>query len=80
MRFIAKLFKRLIWTIVILLIIANVFILVTGKFYLYKGIAYTYLSGETGPTIYDLDKFPSSRIKKAKGNNQWKLNSEINKM
>lgn len=79
MRFIAKLFKRLIWTIVILLIVANVFIVVSGKFYLYKGIAYTYLSGETGPTIYDLDKFPSSRIKKSKGEHQWKLNPEVNK-
>ena len=78
MRFIGKLFKRLIWTIVIFLIIANVFIIVTGKYYLYKGIASTYLSGETGPTIYDLDKFPNSRIKKSKEPNVWKNSSAIN--
>lgn len=80
MRFIIKLFKRLIWTIVILLIIANVFIVVTGRFYLYKGIAYTYLSGETGPTIYDLEKFPNARIKKSVTPEDWKLSPYFNKV
>jgi CubicO group peptidase (beta-lactamase class C family) len=80
MRFITKLFKRLIWTIVILLIIANVFIVVTGRFYLYKGIAYTYLSGETGPTIYDLEKFPNARIKKSVTPVDWRLSPYFNKV
>ena len=78
MRFTRKLFKRLIWTIVILLIIVNVFIVVTGRFYLYKGIAYTYLSGESGPTIYDLEKFPSSRIKKSVSPTDWEISSTLN--
>jgi len=75
-----KLFKRLIWTIVFLLVSINVFIVVTGRTYLYKGIAYTYLSGETGPTIYDLDKFPSARIKKSLAPFEWKLNKSFNQV
>ena len=75
-----KLFRRLIWTIVFLLVSINVFIVVTGRTYLYKGIAYTYLSGETGPTIYDLDKFPSARIKKSLAPFEWKLNKSFNQV
>ncbi len=75
-----KLFKILIWTIVFLLVSINVFIVVTGRTYLYKGIAYTYLSGETGPTIYDLDKFPSARIKKSLAPFEWKLNKSFNQV
>ena len=41
---------------------ANIFILLSGKFYIYTGISNTYLVGETGPTIYDLDVFPYSTI------------------
>jgi len=48
--------------------------------YLYKGIAYTYLSGETGPTIYDLDKFPSARIKKSLAPFELKLNKSFNQV
>ena len=38
--------------------------ILSGRFYLYKGIANTYLVGEAGPTIYDLDVFPYATIKK----------------
>ncbi len=44
------------------LVIANVLILATGNTHLYKGIRYTYLAGEKGPTIDDLKKFPYSTI------------------
>lgn len=44
------------------LIIANILIVVTGNTHLYQGIRYTYLSGEKGPTIDDLEKFPYTTI------------------
>lgn len=46
-----------------LFITVNLFIVLSGRFYMYKGIANTYLIGETGPTIYDLDIFPYSTVK-----------------
>ena len=61
-----------------LFISVNLFIVLSGRFYLYKGISYTYLSGKTGPTIYDLNVFPSSTIKKSKRCYQWKKNSKFN--
>jgi CubicO group peptidase (beta-lactamase class C family) len=61
-----------------LFISINLFILLSGRFYLYKGISYTYLSGKTGPTIYDLHVFPSSTIKKSKSCYQWKKNAKFN--
>ena len=47
------------------MVIVNVFILLTGRYYLYSGIAKTYLRGETGPSIYDLELFPVSKLKKS---------------
>lgn len=46
------------------LITVNLLIVLSGRFYLYKGIANTYLSGHTGPTIYDLEVFPYSTVNK----------------
>ena len=59
--------KRLILLLkifVILLVLINLVILLSGRFYIYKGVWYTYLQGKTGPTIYDLDKFPYVTIHK----------------
>ncbi len=49
-----------------LIITLNLFILLSGKFYMYKGIANTYLIGNTGPTIYDLHLSPYSIVQSAK--------------
>jgi len=46
----------------VLLITLNLFIILSGRFYLYKGIANTYLVGKTGPSIYDLRLSPYSKI------------------
>jgi len=43
-------------------ITVNLFILLSGRFYIYKGIANTYFVGEISPTIYDLDVFPYSTL------------------
>lgn len=41
----------------------NAFILLSGRFYIYKGIIHTYLVGRKGPSIYDKDIFAFSTIK-----------------
>ena len=57
---------------------ANLFIILSGRFYLYKGISYTYLSGKTGPTIYDLSVFENSTIKKSSAVEKWKIHPKYN--
>ncbi|MCO5258787.1 MAG: beta-lactamase family protein [Crocinitomicaceae bacterium] len=54
-----------------LLIVANAFILLSGRTYLYKGIYLTYLSGKTGPSIYDLDNFPKRMVAKGETSTPW---------
>ena len=73
-----KILRFLGFIFIALFISVNLFIVLSGRFYLYKGISYTYLSGKTGPTIYDLNVFPSSTIKKSKRCYQWKKNSKFN--
>ena len=54
-RFLLKFFIALI-------ILANLFILVTGKFYLYRAVYYTFLHGQGGPGIFDKDYFYSRQV------------------
>jgi CubicO group peptidase (beta-lactamase class C family) len=61
-----------------LIILVNLFILLSGRFYLYKGIANTYLIGKSGPDIYDLDVFPYSTIQKADKAFKWQKNGQYN--
>ncbi len=68
-----------VFTILALVILINLFILLSGRTYLYKGIASTYLVGESGPTIYDLDKFAYRTIQKGSVSIQWKQSSAFNK-
>lgn len=66
--------KRLGWFVLILLITANLFILLSGRFYLYKGIYFTYLQGESSPTIYDMDKFYAAEIQAPTHKEPWAFN------
>jgi CubicO group peptidase (beta-lactamase class C family) len=61
-KIILKVLKYFAFTVVALLITVNLFIVLSGRFYLYKGVANTYLVGKTGPTIYDLDVFYYSTV------------------
>jgi len=63
--------KTSLYVLIALLIIANGFILLSGRTYLYKGVWLTYLSGNTGPTIYDLDKFPYRKVNKSEPLKKW---------
>lgn len=67
------------FTLLALFILINLFILLSGRTYLYKGIASTYLVGESGPTIYDLDKFAYRTVKKGSEVQTWKHYSGFNK-
>lgn len=59
---ITKVFKTFLIVFLSLFLLANLFILLSGRTYLYKGIFHTYLQGKTGPDIYDVDVFPYSTI------------------
>lgn len=73
-----KILKYTLYTVLALLITANLFIVLTGRFYIYKGVANTYLVGQTGPTIYDLDVFPYSTLK-AGTKDDFALDDDYNK-
>ena len=62
---IKKTVKYSIYIIITIVVLVNVFILLTGRYYLYSGIAKTYLRGKTGPGIYDLELFPASKLQKS---------------
>ena len=58
MKFLKKIFQGLL----IILVLLNITILVTGKTYLYKGIANTYLQGRKGPSIDEYKIFENRKI------------------
>ena len=62
---IKKALKYTAYSLLTVVVIVNLFILLSGRYYLYSGIAKTYLRGKLGPTIYDLELFPVNTIKKA---------------
>ncbi len=66
-----KLIKYFLVFLLSIVILVNLFILLSGRFYLYKGIANTYLIGKSGPDIYDLDVFPYATLKKSKKEFSW---------
>lgn len=74
-----KLLRFTLFTLLAIVILVNLFILLSGRTYLYKGIASTYLIGESGPGIYDLDKFASRKVAKGKETSKWIKASFINK-
>ncbi len=59
-----KFLRSFFYFLLAIIILLNLFIVLSGRFYLYKGIANTYLVGKTGPGIYDLEVFPFTRISK----------------
>lgn len=64
-----KIFKKflryLALTILGVFIAGNLFIILSGRYYLYNGVWNTYLKGRSGPSIYDLDVFYTSDLKKS---------------
>lgn len=77
-RWVKKTVRAVLYTLLALFILVNLFILLSGRTYLYKGIASTYLVGESGPTIYDLDKFAKREIQKGTHSEAWIKHPQFN--
>jgi CubicO group peptidase (beta-lactamase class C family) len=60
-----KTIKYIAYFVLSIVVAVNLFILLSGRYYLYSGIAKTYLIGKMGPGIYDLDVFPVNKIPKS---------------
>src|SRR4051812_16560904 len=58
-----KLLKKILKWFLIILVIINLVIIISGKTYIYKGAANTYLVGRTGPDIDEYKIFPIREIK-----------------
>lgn len=71
-------FKTIGIVLLAIIVLINLFIVLSGRFYLYKGIANTYLKGKSGPDIYDLEVFPYSTIEKAEKSFKWDESSQYN--
>jgi CubicO group peptidase (beta-lactamase class C family) len=73
-----KLFKRLGIFLLVILLAANLFILFTGRTYLYKGVWNTYLKGRNGPSPLEYTIFENREVKT--GTPQpWLLAKDYNK-
>lgn len=48
-----KLLKRLLYVFIALIVLVNLFVILSGRTYLYNGVRWTYLAGHSEPTIYD---------------------------
>jgi CubicO group peptidase (beta-lactamase class C family) len=72
-----RLLKYFAFTALALIFLLNIYIVTTGKSYLYKGIAYTYLRGKSGPDIDEYNLFAKRKV--AAGNAQpWAMGSDYN--
>lgn len=71
-----KAFRVFLFFLLFIFISSNLFIILSGRTYLYKGVANTYLKGKSGPGIYDLSVFAYSTIPKSEDNFDWKRAKE----
>jgi CubicO group peptidase (beta-lactamase class C family) len=73
-----KFLKRTGWTLVVILITANLFVLISGRTYMYKALWNTYAKGRSGPSALEYQIFSNREIKS--GDPQpWPLSSRYNK-
>lgn len=76
----SRFLRGFLWFLAAIIVSVNIFILLSGRFYLYKGIYSTYLSGESSPTIYDKDKFYSSVLHKPEKGEPWKEHPKLGEL
>jgi len=74
--YLKRLLKRTFFVFIGLLVVLNLFILISGRTYLYNGLRWTYLVGKSGPTIYD-STMTNHRILDPTGENFFKKGSPI---
>ena len=77
MKLFFKIIKTFLKGLVIILVLLNVFILVSGKTYLYKGFANTYLKGRKTADI-DEYKIFDNRIVQVGTPHKWALGKDYN--
>ena len=77
MKRLLKILKFIFKWLLILIVILNIFILVSGKTYLYKGFANTYLKGRVTASI-DEYKIFDNRTVKAGTTHEWALGKDYN--
>lgn len=77
-RIVKKVLKGLLIFVLSIFLLANLFILFSGRTYLYKGIYNTYLQGKTGPDIYDLDVFAYTSIEPNLQASDWTKSEAFN--
>lgn len=70
-----KIIKGLLLSLVGLILLLNLVIIFTGRWYLYSGIYNTYLQGKTGPGIFDKEVFYSATLHKSKTPKRWVTHS-----
>ena len=58
-----KVLKKILFVILLLVLILNAIIIITGSTYIYKGIANTYLKGRIGPDIDEYRIFENREVK-----------------
>lgn len=77
MKLLIKILRSFFKWLLILLVFLNILILVSGRSYLYKGIANTYLKGRTG---VDIDDYPifDNRTVKANPGKGWPVGKDYN--
>ncbi|MCE2681363.1 MAG: beta-lactamase family protein [Cryomorphaceae bacterium] len=75
---IKRLLRILLFTFIAVILLFNVFIVLSGRYYLYTGIYQTYLQGRTGPGIYDLHNFPYRTLKHSSHPISWKKSKRYN--
>jgi CubicO group peptidase (beta-lactamase class C family) len=77
MKLLLKIIVLFLKGFLIVLVLLNLFILVSGKTYLYKGVANTYLKGRTSADI-DEYKIFDNRVVKSEKHVEWSLGMDYN--
>lgn len=72
-----RILKKIGLWFLILLAVLNIAIVVSGRTYLYKGIANTYLKGRSGPSISEFNIFDNREVK-AGTEQKWNLSKNYN--
>jgi CubicO group peptidase (beta-lactamase class C family) len=75
-----KIFRATVIFLFLIIVAANLFILISGRTYLYKGLKETYLAGKSGPGIYDSVVFPTRKADKAKKPSSWSFAEDQEKL
>lgn len=77
---IRKFFKWFFITLVSLIVIGCLVIIISGRWYIFKAVACTYLVGQTGPGILDRNFFPEREIKNSLTPQPWEEHGHFGKL